>query len=118
MYVRACGMGTDLRHQLRLTGGGDVAFVGYGPRAAVPWSVAGLGDVWLEPSQTAVEIVSGVAGECRVEAALPIPVIPALRGSEWFFQALVSPDGASPFLTEPVPFRAGLDRTIEWFRSR
>lgn len=102
--LRACGMGSALFHQLRLASG-DAAILGYGPRAQAPWVVPGLGEVWLEPSLAALEFVGGSAGEHRVARALPIPLVPALRGSEWFLQSLVTPAAAAPFVTEPVPFR-------------
>lgn len=98
-FRRAFLAGGTFRLHLRLLQG-DAAFLALGLRASPPASLPGLGQLLLDQTALAATFVLPDPGENRVRHALPVPALPALRGSEWWWQALVLPAGRAPYLTD------------------
>lgn len=98
-FRRVFPAGATYRLQLRLPQG-DVAFLGIGALAATPQVVAPFGTLWLDQVNMATAFQTPAAGEDRAFVNVPVPNAPALRGTEWFFQALVLPGNGNAYLTE------------------
>jgi len=98
----ATARGTLQRHQLQLDTG-DVALFTLGPRAATAIPTV-FGELWLDPTQVAMELVVQLGGEQRVMFEYAIPDVPALRGSRWFVQPLMLRAGGVPYLADSQAF--------------
>lgn len=100
-FRRIQPLGTPCRVQLQL-GTAPAAVLGVGPLAAQPVAVPGIGSLLPDPAFLATLLCLPDPGATRHVRDVPVPADPALRGSRWWFQALVLPAAgpAQPWLTD------------------
>lgn len=93
--------GSPCRVQVQL-GATPAAVLGVGPLAAQPASVPGIGILLPDPAFLATILCLPDPGESRHVRDVQIPADPALRGTRWWFQALLlpAPGPGQPWLTD------------------
>lgn len=79
---------------------GDVALLGLGPRLPSPTTLPGLGALHLDPGLAVTVLLSTEADADRAVFSASLPADPVLRGQSVWFQALVAPANAQPYLSD------------------
>lgn len=93
--------GSPCRMQVQL-GAAPAAVLGVGPLASQPASVPGIGILLPDPASLATILCLPDPGESRHVRDVQVPADPALRGTRWWFQALLlpAPGSGQPWLTD------------------
>lgn len=99
----AVAIGTATTLQCRVPTGGFVV-MGLGPAAPAPVPLP-FGDLWLDLPNTATVVLTAPPGESRALLPLAIPMVPSLRNSAWFAQALTIPATGTPWLGSAMALR-------------
>lgn len=77
---------------------GSAALLGFGPGLSQPVSLAGLGELWLDPSAVVTTFVLPEADAERAVFSATVPNDPSLRGQSVWFQPLIAPASGAAFL--------------------
>lgn len=97
-FLRVFPIGGVLNVQLPMQSG-DLAIIAGGLLATQPSLVPGLGTLLLDTQTLTSMLVLPRTDADRGELLLPVPNLPALRGAQFWFQALLAPLNAAPVLT-------------------
>ena len=100
-FRRIQATGSPCRIQLQL-GNAPAAVLGIGSLAPAATQLPGIGSLLLDPATTGTVLCLPAPGETRHLLDVQVPATPSLRGTRWWFQALVAPPAgaAGPWLTD------------------
>lgn len=98
-FRRVVGIGAPFTLHLSLPQGG-AALLGFGAGLSSPTTLDGLGALLLDPNGAATLLLTPEPDADRAVFSAPLPADPALRGQSVWFQALVAPANAQPYLSD------------------
>ncbi len=106
LFRRVVGLGAPFLLHLSLQQG-DIALLGFGPPLPSPIALPGLGVLLLDPNVAATILLMPEVDADRAVFSASVPADPVLRGQTVWFQALVAPANAGPYLTDAGAFWIG-----------